>query len=169
VLQLVGLALLASLVSEPGGRDARADERAKAPAAVQVPAQGGGGVEPVAGAPPPVPPSLESRVVGGTLDPDPSVPRALAPRSSLRALATAEGEATVEIDGARETVRPGSRIGRDTVKAVAPGRLVLQRPATSAEPQALVIVTFDETGRAKGRVFWKTDPTVPVAPEVKHP
>jgi hypothetical protein len=167
VLGLLGLAFATSFASGPGSRDARADERTKAPAAVQVPAQGGGGLEPVAGAPPPIAPSLDTRAVAATLAPDPSLPRAS--RSSLRALASAEGEATVEIDGARETVRAGSRLGRDKVKAVGRGRLVLERAATTAEPAALVIVTFDEAGRAKERVFWRSDPTAPVAPEVKHP
>ena len=123
----------------------------------------------MAGAPPPVPPSLQSGPVAATLGPLPSAPRADALGQSLRALATAEGEATVEIDGVRETVRPGSRLGRDTVKSVSPGRLVLERPAAAKEPAALVIVTFDEAGRAKTRVFWTSDPTLPVAPEVKQP
>jgi hypothetical protein len=55
------------------------------------------------------------------------------------------------------------------VKSVGLGRVVLERSATAGEPAALVIVTFDETGRAKTRVFWKTDPTGPVAPEVNRP
>ena len=77
------------------------------------------------------------------------------PGSSLRAVSVAEGEATLEIDGAREVVRPGSRVGGDTVKSVEPGRIVLERPAKPGEPggPALVIVTFDEAGRAKTRVF----------------
>jgi hypothetical protein len=169
VLAFVGLLIVASLASGPGGRDARAEERPKTSSAVQVPAQGGGGVEPVPGAPPPVAPSLESRPVPATLGPVPSRARATASRSSLRALSTAEGEATVEIDGVREAVRPGSRLGRDTVKSVSPGRLVLDRPAAGKEPGALVIVTFDEAGRAKEQAFWTADPTVPAAPEVKQP
>jgi hypothetical protein len=168
VLGVLGLAFAAAVASGPGGPDARADERTKAPEAVRIPVQGGGGgLEPVAGAPPAIAPSLATRAVPATLAPEPSPARAS--RSSLRALATAEGEATVEVDGARETVRPGSRLGRDTVKAVNPGRLVLERAATSAEPAAIVIVTFDEAGRAKERVFWRSDPTAPVTPEVKHP
>ncbi len=148
---------------------APAEERPKASSAVQVPAQGGSGVEPVPGAPPPVAPSLESRPVPATLGAVPRLSRADAAHASLRALSTAEGEATLDIDGVRETVRPGSRLGRDTVKSVSPGRLVLARPATSGEPSALVIITFDEAGRAKTRVFWATDPTAPAAPEVKKP
>jgi hypothetical protein len=145
------------------------DERPKASSTVQVPAQGGGGIEPVPGAPPPVPPSLETRSVAATLAPAPRPSPDDAARESLRALSTAPGEATLEIDGVRQTVRPGSRLGRDTVKSVSPGRLVLERPAAAAEPAALVIVTFDEAGRAKTRVFWVADPTLPVAPEVKQP
>jgi hypothetical protein len=147
-----------------------AEERPKASSVVKVQVQGGeGGVEPVAGAPPPVAPSLAGGPVAATLGPLPKVPRADALGRSLRALATADGEATLEIEGVRETVRPGSRIGRDTVKSVSAGRLVLDRPATAKEPAALVIVTFDAAGRAKTHVFWTSDPTLPVAPEVKQP
>lgn len=146
------------------------EERPKASSVVKVQVQGGeGGVEPVAGAPPPVPPSVASGPVAATLGPLPKVPRTDPLASSLRAVAGADGEATVELDGVRETVRPGSRLGRDTVKSVGPGRLVLDRPATAKEPAALVIVTFDEAGRARTQVFWTRDPTLPVAPEVKQP
>ncbi len=69
----------------------------------------------------------------------------------------------------RETVRAGSRLGNDTVKAVGPGRLVLERPATAKQPSALVIVDFDEAGRARERVFWSSDPTVKAASQVSRP
>jgi hypothetical protein len=164
-LGLVGLVLAVSLASGAAG----GDERPKASSAKQVQVQGGGGVEPVPGAPPPVAPSLEMRPVAAILGPPPSASGAAASLSSLRALATAEGEASLEIDGVRETVRPGSRLGRDTVKSVSPGRLVLERPASGEQPAALVIVTFDATGRAKERVFWKSDPSLPAAPGVKQP
>lgn len=167
--ELVGLAIVVSLASGPGGRAAGADERPRASSGVQVQAQGGSGVEPVAGAPPPVAASLEARRVAATLMDATSPSRAHAALSPLRALSTAEGEASLDIDGVRETVRPGSRLGRDTVKSVSPGRLVLERPAAEKEPSALVIVTFDEAGRAQERVFWRADPTVPAAPKVEHP
>ncbi len=158
VLGLVGLAIAATLASWAvvGG----AEERPKASSVVKVQAQGGGGVEPELGAPPAVAPSLESRPVPGTLGVPPSLSRTGAALTSLRALSMAEGEASVEVDGVRETVRTGSRLGRDTVKAVSPGRLVLERQATANQPSALVIVTFDEAGRGKERVFWTADPTV---------
>jgi hypothetical protein len=168
VLAVAGL-LLASLAAVLGGRGAFAEERPKASSVVKVQVQGGeGGVEPVAGAPPPVAPSLESRPVAATLGPAPAVARTES-GPSLRALATADGEATLEIGGVRETVRPGSRLGRDTVKSVSSGRIVLERSAAAKEPAALVIVTFDETGRAKTHVFWTSDPTLPAAPEVRQP
>ena len=86
-------------------------------------------------------------------------------------MSVAQGEATLEIDGQREVVRPGSQIGGDTVKSVEPGRLVLERPAKPGLPggPALVIVTFDEAGRAKTRVFWTADPEAPRPAEVKQP
>ncbi len=170
-VRIVALALLAWVVPAPSS-DARAGERPKTSKAVQVLAQGGeggGGVEPVPGAPPVVTPSLESGPVPGTLGPLPSRARAEASRSQLRALATAEGEASLEVDGRPETVRPGSRLGPDTVKSVSPGRLVLERPATATRPAALVIVTFDEAGRAKEQVFWMADPATAADREVKWP
>ena len=169
VLGLGALALAAVLVAGSSGHDAGSEERPKTSSAVQVQAQGGSGVEPVAGAPPAVAPSLETRAVAGTLGISPSASKAGAALSSLRALSTAEGEASLELDGVRETVRAGSRLGRDTVKSVSPGRLVLERPPAAKQPAALVIVTFDETGRAKERVFWTSDPTVPAAPQVSRP
>jgi hypothetical protein len=90
---------------------------------------------------------------------------------SLRALVMAQGEATLDVGGARQVVRSGSRLGRDTVKAVGPGRLVLAHPAASGEPggASLVVVTFDAAGRPQTRFFWRQDPTAPRAPEVKQP
>jgi hypothetical protein len=166
---VLGTVVLAALVATgPGGR-ALAEERPRASSTVKVLVQGGSGVEPVPGAPPPVEVSLESRPAAATLGPAPPSPTSGAGGSSLRAVSTAEGEATLEIDGVSEVVRPGSRLGRDTVKAVGPGRVVLERPAAPGEPGSLVIVTFDGTGRAKTRTFWTTDPTAPTSPEVKGP
>ncbi len=169
VLRLVGLAIVATLALGTAGGGAGAEERPKTSSAVQVRAQGGSGVEPEAGAPPALTPSPETRAVAGTLGISPSAAKAGAALSSLRALSTADGEASLEVDGVRETVRAGSRLGRDTVKAVSPGQLVLERPATARQPSAVVIVTFDAAGRAKERVFWTSDPTVKVAPQVSRP
>ncbi len=170
VLGLGTLALIGLLTPGRGGRSAFADERPRASSAVQVPVQGGGGVEPLPGAPSPVAPSLESRLVNAIPGPRPSSSGVESAGMNLRAISTAEDEATLEIDGVRETVRAGSRLGRDTVKSVGPGRLVLERPASGARGGAsLVIVTFDETGRSKTRVIWTTDPAAPAAPEVERP
>jgi hypothetical protein len=157
------LALVAWL-GPAGGGDARADERPKTSSAGQVPVQGGEGVAPVPGAPPAVTPSLETRPVPATVG---TVPATSTASIALRAVSMKDGEATLEIEGVCETVRPGSRVGRDTVKSVSPGRLVLDRPPTAKKPAALVIVTFGEGGRAKEQVFWMADPTAPV--EVKRP
>lgn len=162
-------AVLACVLAAARGGEARADERPRTSSAVQVPAQGGEGVEPVPGAPPPAAPSLEIRPVPGTLGPLPLRARAEASASPLRAVSTAEGEATVEVDGVRERVRPGSRLGRDTVKSVSPGRLVLERPAAGKKPAAHVIVTFDEAGRAREQVFWTADPAAAADREMKRP
>ncbi len=168
-LGLAVLAIVATLASWSGARDARAEERPKTSSVVKVQAQGGGGVQPVEGAPSAVTPPLETRAVAGTLGIAPSAAKAGAALSSVRALSTAEGEASLEVDGVRETVRAGSRLGNDTVKAVGPGRLVLERPATAKRPSARVIVTFDEAGRAKERVFWTSDPAVRAGAQVSQP
>jgi hypothetical protein len=149
-------------------------DRPKASSVVKVTAQEGteGQIAPVPGAPDPLPVSLERKAVRVTLD----APKSLQTRRDvalpgLRALAMAEGEATLDIGGSRQVVRPGSRLGRDTVKAVGPGRLVLARAATPGERggDSLVVLTFDAAGRVRARVFWTQDPTVPRAPEVKQP
>jgi hypothetical protein len=168
VLAVGTLALAAWLAPAPGRPAVSADERPKTSSAVQVPVQGGAGVEPVPGAPPPVRPSLEPRKGAGTTG-GPRRSSAARPVLSLRAVSTADGEAEIERDGVREVVRPGARLGGDTVKSVAPGRLVLERPATASEPEALVVVTFDEAGRGRAQVFWAADPSLPKAPEVKRP
>jgi len=151
---------------------AAGDERPKASSpVVQVPAQGGGGgVQAVPGSPPPVLPPSGPKPARAARDLTPPAPLADRSKAPLRALSVAQGEATLEIDGRREVVRPGSLLGRDIVKAVAPGRLVLDRPAEPGQTgPALVIVTFDEAGRGKTRVFWTTDPSVPKAREAKRP
>jgi hypothetical protein len=166
-------AIVVALVLAPiaGGGSALGDERPRKSSAVQAPAQGGAGVEPVAGAPPAIEPSLESRPARATLAPGPRPARADVAKASLRAVSVAQGEATLEIDGQREVARPGSQVGGDTVKSVEPGRLVLERPAKPGQPggPALVIVTFDEAGRSKTRVFWTTDPEAPRPVEVQQP
>jgi len=157
VIWISTVALAAWLGPAPRGSAVRADAHPKTSSAVQVPAQGGEGVEPVPGAPPPVTPSLETRPVPATIG---TVPAASSAPIALRALSLKDGEATLGRAGVRETVRPGSRLGRDTVKSVSQGRLVLDRPATGRKPAALVIVTFGEGGRAREQVFWTADPTI---------
>jgi hypothetical protein len=163
---VVGALVLAQIAA---ARSAPGDERPRTSSTVQAPAQGGGGVEPVPGAPPAIEPSLERKPARATLAPGPRPARA--DTAVLRDVSLAPGEATLEIDGAREVVRPGSRIGGDTVKLVEPGRLVLERPAKPGQTggPALVIVTFDEAGRGKTRAFWTADPEALRPAEVKRP
>jgi hypothetical protein len=148
---------------------ALAGERPRTSSVVKAPVQGGGGVQPVEGAPPPVEPSLETKPVRATLAPGPRQAQADLARASLRAVSLAEGAATLEIDGVRQVVRPGERIGGDTVRSVAPGRIVLERKGTPTQGSALVLVTFDESGRGRTRVFWTADPTSAPQAEVKRP
>lgn len=164
---VVGALLLAQVW---GGGPALGDERPRASSQVQAPAQGGGGTEPVPGAPPPVEPSLERRPARGTLATGES-PAPKNAQPSLRRVSVGEGEATLEVDGALEVVRPGARLGADTVKSVSAERIVLERPAKPGDPggPALVIVTFDEAGRGRERVFWAADPAAPRPAEAKRP
>ena len=157
------------LAQGAGGRWACGDEHPRTSSAVKAPAQGGGGVEPVPGAPPAIEPSLQGQPARATLAPGPRQRQADAARASVRAVSMGEGEATLEIDGAREVVRPGTKLGDDTVKSVAPERIVLERPAKPGQPGALVILTFDDAGRARTRVFWMADPASAVSAEVKRP
>lgn len=133
------------------------------------PAQGSAGLAPVAGAPSPAPPGpLSSHPVVVRIDP----PARAATRqpAPFRVLALREGEGSLEIDGAARTVKAGERLGRDTVRSIAPGRLVLERATSSTDPApVLVIVTLDENGRAHTRTFHVRDRTAPEAPEVKRP
>jgi hypothetical protein len=94
----------------------------------------------------------------------------------VRALALDDREATVEIEGVREVLRPGSRLLSHTVKSVSPARIVLVLTAAPSvgEPKGwgqapLVILTFDETGESKATVFWTSDPTARSEAEAKRP
>ena len=178
----VGLAALVvaagTLVSPIRAAEKPAPEgRRQVSSAVQATAQGGHAeTEALPGASPPLEPSLETRAARGRIEAPASPARApsVAPTSlgvaSLRLLSVAEGEATVEVDGQAQRVRPGSRLGDGTVKAVGPGRLVYSRPAAAGEPgdEALVVVTFDAGGQPRTRVFWTRDPEASPT-EVKRP
>lgn len=170
----LGITAAVALAAEAPPQGAAPADRPKASSAVEIPVQGGtaGRLAPVLGAPPPPAVSLERKAVRATLDaPKSAAPPATVALPPLRALALAEGEATLDVDGARQVVRPGSRLGRDTVKAVGPGRLVLARPAAPGRRggDSLIVVTFDAGGQPRARVFWTQDPTAPRAPEVKQP
>jgi len=123
---------LAALLAAAGHPRAFADERPKASKAVEVPVQGGdGAVAPMPGAPPVAEPSLAARPAAGAALASAAgagpVSRPQGAPPAIRAISFGDGEATLEIDGVPEVVRPGSRIGAHTVKSVAPGRIVLAR------------------------------------------
>jgi hypothetical protein len=136
---------------------------------VEAVAQGStGGLAPEPGAPPPLEVSLEPKTALGSVD-RPTTPRRRSDtKPALRAISFGEGEATVDVGGRTEVLRPGSRLGADVVKSVSPGRLVLLRPeeVDGERHEALVLVTFDATGTAKTQVFWTHDHSAPQAPEV---
>lgn len=153
---------------------AEADESARpASGVVKVLVQGpAGDTAPEPGTPPPLEVSLEPRPARGVID-APTRPRRreLDQRTRMRALTFAEDEATVEVGGRTEVLRPGSRLGDDVVKSISPGRLVLLRPeeVDGDRREAIVLVTFDAAGEARTQVFWTHDPSTPAGPEVAQP
>jgi hypothetical protein len=88
---------------------------------------------------------------------------------TIRAVETGDGEATLEVDGRREVIRPGSRLRGDRVRSITPGRIVLERPGPTGSDRAaaLVVLTFDQAGRGTSRVFWTFD--ISRHSEVKRP
>jgi hypothetical protein len=79
-----------------------------------------------------------------------------------RSLGLAEGEGRLLIDGAPRRVKAGQTVEGYVVRAVGPGRLVLERAAE------LAIVTFDATGAARVRVVFEADPTPQKMVQPKH-
>ncbi len=153
----LGLVALCALAL---GSAARSDDRPRTSSTVKVKVQGGGGgVEPVAGAPPAIEPSRTSKPVRGAVAA--AVPQPLAGRPApLRAVTLSDGEATLEIEGRREVVRPGSVLAGDSVRSVTPEQIVLERPAPAGDAggPGLVIMTFDEKGQSSTLVIWMRDP-----------
>jgi len=149
------LVLAAVLAQEQAARSAFADERPKTSKAVQVPAQGGEGIAPIPGAPPSAETSLAARPAVGAALPSAEgalqVARQPTGPMSLRALSLVEGEATLEIDGVREVVRPGSRLGAHAVKSVVPGRIVLTRSSATG-PDPLHVQGAAQTAGVPGHV-----------------
>jgi hypothetical protein len=88
---------------------------------------------------------------------------AAGPRVDLKALSVTDGEARLVVGGAETVVHVGDALGRDQVKSITPGRIVLHRPA-GADPksgEALVVMDFDAAGRARVLVLSTKDPTAP--------
>jgi hypothetical protein len=133
-----------------------AQERAKTSKVVKVQVQGGGGVQPEAGAPPAVEPSISGQPAAASVAPTGAGLPVPAAAGTIRAVETGDGEATLEVDGRREVIRPGSRLRGDRVRSITPGRIVLERPGPTGSDRAaaLVVLTFDQAGRGTSRVFW---------------
>ena len=96
----------------------------------------------------------------------------VAPRTllaSMRAVSLAEGEARVNVAEGERVLRPGDRLGADTVRTVSDGVIVLDRPAPPGKPggAATVVVRFDAKGQARVRVLYEHDPTPLQAPRVR--
>jgi hypothetical protein len=87
--------------------------------------------------------------------------------AGVRALALAEGEARLVVNGVERTVREGDVLRGDLVKSVAPGRMVLLRAA--GDEERLVIVTFDARGEGRERAILARDPSAAEPPEAPEP
>jgi hypothetical protein len=168
---VVALGLVGALAGVAGAEEPGPPrERPKTATEVSTRVEGGGGLEAVRGAPPPLAPPAGRTRVEARVDPPAGNTRTAPGLVGLKAVSMAEGEATLEVEGERQTVRAGDRLLQAIVKSVAPGRLVLERMSgATATGKELLVVTFDEEGRARTRVLWTVDPTAPVAPEVKRP
>jgi len=177
LLKMTDWIALAALLLSLGTPPARAEDPglpAHRSRGVGVLVQGGAGATDLEQpAPPPPEVTLASRPARGRIEEPnaPATPSDSLPVVSLRRVSLAEGEGTVEIDGRREVVRSGSRLGNDIVKSVSPEQLVLARPPKEGDQrgETLVIVTFDADGEARSRVFRARDISAPEAPEVKRP
>ena len=129
-----------------------------------------GGVAPVHMSPEPdptvpLPVLLKERVPKAAKAAAPSQTSAL---PQLRSRWTRDGQAALVVDGMEQTVRAGSWIGAMEVKSLAPGRMVLKKPAAPGDPggEALVIVTFDASGTSRAVTLYTKDPRPAAAPEV---
>ena len=142
---------------------------AKPPAGSVAASATGAGLAPVHMSPEPAP-SVPAPVLLKDRAPraakEPASPASALPQ--LRARFTGDGQAALVVDGLEQTVQAGSWIGAMQVKSVAPGRMVLQKPAAPGPPggEALVIVTFDATGKSRAVTLYTKDPRAAAAPEV---
>jgi len=110
--------------------------------------------------------SSTSKAAAPTASPADVAPRTLL--ASMRAVSLAEGEARVALAEGERVLRPGDRLGADTVRTVSDGVIVLDRPAVTGKPggAATVVVRFDAHGQARVRVLYEQDPTPLQAPRV---
>jgi hypothetical protein len=88
---------------------------------------------------------------------------------SMTARSVVEGEARVVLADVERVVRPGDLLGGDTVRSVAEGLIVLDRPAAAGQAggPATVVVRFEADGRARVRVYHEQDPTPVKAPRTE--
>lgn len=78
------------------------------------------------------------------------------------ALALKEGEGRLVIDGVARQVKRGQTVEGYVVKAVGPGRVVLEGAASGpggATGPVLAVITFDAQGRSRVRLVFESDPT----------
>jgi len=115
----------------------------------------------------PTPPPVDPTPKRALIPAGPARGGALAAGEAMRALSLREGEGRLMVGGRERTLRPGGVLGKDVVKSISPGRMVLNRPAAAGRPAALVVVDFDEAGRGRTRVYYGPEAAPTPLPEVR--
>ncbi len=89
--------------------------------------------------------------------------------ASMKAITLVEGEARVTVAAGERVLRPGDLLGADTVRSVAEGVIVFDRPAVAGQAggPATVVVRFEANGQTRVRVVYEQDPTPVQAPRMK--
>lgn len=118
----------------------------------------------------PSPPPLDNAPRAATVaGPGPSRDRDSAGTSALRGVQAREvksGQARLVLATGLRTIRPGDVIGSDVVRSIEPGRILLARTGPDGK-EATVVVSFDEAGRGRVRVYFGSDPTAVAPPAVR--
>jgi len=76
------------------------------------------------------------------------------------------GQARLLLASGPRTVHPGDLIGTDVVRSIEPGRILLGRTGPDGQ-EATVVVSFDDAGRGRVRVYFGSDPTAVAPPPVR--
>ena len=75
------------------------------------------------------------------------------------------GQARLALAAGERVVHTGDVVGGDVVRSIEPGRILLTR-ALPGGSEATVVVAFDDAGRGRVRILYRTDPTAVRPPAV---